>query len=119
MGLGKPGIAGRDAAACPETQGFGLAETSKPLRAGPFTLRACKIPGIREMARRAKAAAAAGFEDSEGFCKSLFRAGRDLRLKSIALDSTSDFDLAGKTVISPLGSGFILIQVLLSEHLQP
>lgn len=71
MGLGKPGIAGRDAAACPETQGFGLAETSKPLRAGPFTLRACKIPGIREMARRAKAAAAAGFEDSEGFCKSL------------------------------------------------
>lgn len=72
MGLGKPGIEGRDAAACPETQGFGLAETSKPLRAGPFTLRACKIPGIREMARRAKAAAAAGFEDSEGFCKSLF-----------------------------------------------
>ena len=71
MGLGKPGIAGRDAAACPETQGFGLAETSKPLRAGPFTLRACKIPGIREMARRAKPAAAAGFEDSEGFCKSL------------------------------------------------
>ena len=71
MGLGKPGIEGRDAAACPETQGFGLAETSTPLRAGTFTLQACKIPGIREMARRAKAAAAAGFEDSEGFCKSL------------------------------------------------
>ena len=71
MGLGKPGIAGRDAAACPETQGFGLAETLTPLRAGTFTLQACKIPGIREMARRAKAAAAAGFEDSEGFCKSL------------------------------------------------
>ena len=73
MGLGKPGIAGRDAAACPETQGFGLAETSTPLRAGTFTLQACKIPGIREMARRAKPAAAAGFEDSEGFCKSLHK----------------------------------------------
>ena len=80
MGLGKPGIAGRDAAACPETQGFGLAETSKPLRAGPFTLRACKIPGIREMARRAKAAAAAGFEDSEGFCKSLGLKSKEPRL---------------------------------------